>query len=93
MRKMFVSLFLLCMCALSFMASAEVVSDQSCRYELAAADALHVAPVVAVDSVGIGVDALDNHEHQELNLIAAKSVGENLDPDAPERYDKQRINA
>jgi len=93
MRKMFVSLFLLCMCALSFVASAEVVIDQSCQHELASVDTLHVAPDATAESVGIGVNALDNHKYQELSLIATESVSGNLEADAPERYDKLGFSA
>lgn len=88
MRKMFMSLFLLCMCALSFVASAEVVIDQSCQHELASVDALHAAPELTAEAVGVGVNALNNHEYQELSLIATESVSGNLESGAPERYDK-----
>lgn len=88
MRKMFASLFLFCMCALAFVASAEVVNDQSCQYDVAASDSLHVAPEATVESVGIGVDLLDNHDPQELTLITVESVDGNLEADAPLRYDK-----
>jgi hypothetical protein len=93
MRKMLVSLFLVCMCALSFMASAEVFTDQSACYDTVSVDVVGVAPQATVDAVVIeGTRQSENELFDPEKIETVNFYGETLEADAPERYDKATVS-